>query len=42
LDVVRLFEAEKYLHAGSYILASIIFSLMAIFVGMFLMRVIIT
>ena len=42
LDVVRFFEAEKYLHAGSYILASIIFSLMAIFVGMFLMRVIIT
>ena len=42
LDVVRLFEAEKYIYAGSYILASIIFSILAIFAGIFLTKVIIT
>ena len=42
LDVVRLFEVEKYIYAGGYILASIIFSLLAIFVGIFLMKAIIT
>lgn len=42
LDVVRLFEAEKYIYAGSYILVSIIFSILAIFAGIFLTKVIIT
>ena len=37
-----LFEAEKYIYAGSYILASIIFSILAIFAGIFLTKVIIT
>ena len=42
LDVLKLFEAEKYIYAGSYILASIIFSILAIFAGIFLTKVIIT
>jgi CrcB protein len=41
LDVVRLYEAERYMHAGSYVVASIVLSVLAIFAGVFLMKAVI-
>ncbi len=38
LDVVRLFEAEKYIYVGGYVLATFVLSILAIFAGMFLMK----
>jgi len=41
LDVVRLFEAEKYIYVGGYVLATFVLSILAIFAGMFLMKAVI-
>ena len=41
LDVVRLFEAEKYIYVGGYVLATFVISILAIFAGMFLMKAVI-
>jgi CrcB protein len=38
LDVLRLVEAEKYLNAGGYVVASVVFSLLAIFAGVYVMK----
>lgn len=38
LDVLKLVEAEKYMNAGGYVLASVVFSVLAIFAGVYLMK----
>lgn len=41
LDVVRLFEAQRYLDAGGYVVASVVLSVLAIFAGVYLMKAVI-
>jgi CrcB protein len=38
LDVLKLYEAEKYMNAGGYIVASVVFSLLAVFAGVYVMK----
>jgi CrcB protein len=38
LDVLKLIEAEKYMNAGGYVLASVVFSVLAIFAGVYVMK----
>lgn len=38
LDVLKLFEAEKYMNAGGYVVASVVFSVLAIFAGVYVMK----
>jgi CrcB protein len=38
LDVLKLFEAEKYMNAGGYVLASVVFSVLAVFAGVYVMK----
>ena len=38
LDVLKLIEAEKYMNAGGYIVASVVFSLLAVFAGVYVMK----
>jgi len=41
LDVLKLVEADRYVHAGGYVVASVVLSLLAIFVGVYLMKAVI-
>jgi CrcB protein len=38
LDVLKLVEAEKYVNAGGYVIASVVFSVLAIFAGVYVMK----